>query len=457
MTKSRILSLYVIAAILLSIITVIISSLEFVRNDVGCIASFILNGVIWIFLLMLELKKHAYSMKIIHWTFCIFFFFIAAIVQYGKNTFPWVGYRSDDRIFGANVLLLFWTFSFLIGTKIKLKKENIISAYLTEDYTLSETRIKIITVLNFLILLWRIVQVGVSGLLKKSVIAEEISYGSDSSLALLIGKVLVSFCCFSTLISVFLSKRQIYKKYAIFNIIFLLLSYFPTNIDRNVAAAVYGSLLIVFFPKLKKNRIFIVGFLFAFLVIFPFMDNFRYNDIGDVDIGNALMRAVKNIPTAWTQGHYDAYTTYTMTLDKVERSGISLGYQLLGVMLFFVPRRIWPSKPVGSGYYMATELGYFSNISCPLPGEGYINFGVIGIILFGIFFGAVSNFMDFLYWKEGKVTLRLETIYPVVMLMFFFMCRGDLLSSFAYTAAFIATWFVMTKKWAFGHKERKNK
>ncbi len=456
MTKVKIISLYIIAVILLSIIMVIISSLEFVRSDFVCISSFILNGIIWFILLMLELRNHAYSLKIIHWTFCIFFYFIAAFVQYGKNSFPWIEYRSDDTVFTANMYLLLWTFSFLIGTKIRIKGENTVSKYLVEDYVLSERKIIIMTALNFLILLWRIVQVGFSGLLKKSAIVEGISYGSDSSSSLLIDKVLVSFCCFSTLISIFMSTKHTYKKYALLNVICLILSYFPTNISRNVAAAVYGSLLIVSFNKLKRNRVFIVGFIFSFLIIFPFMDNFRYNDIGTVDIGSSLLRAVKNIPTVWTQGHYDAYTTFTMTLDKVENSGISWGYQLIGVLLFFVPRSIWPSKPVGSGSYMAKELGIFPNISCSLPGEAYINFGIIGIILFGIIFGAVSGFMDSLYWDEEKISLRLETLYPVVMLMFFFMCRGDLLSSFAYTVAFIATWFVMTKEWSLSSMGRKS-
>jgi hypothetical protein len=95
---------------------------------------------------------------------------------------------------------------------------------------------------------------------------------------------------------------------------------------------------------------------------------------------------------------------------------------------------------------MGESLGWtFTNVSCPLPGEAYINFGAFGIILFGIGSGFISKLMDRFYWeKKSDVKTKFDVLYAISLMMFFFMLRGDLLSSWAYMVAFISVWVLFT-------------
>lgn len=443
MSKKNALKLFIIFVFFFIMFIWIVSMISFKRINILCIVTFFINGLIWFYMLIKEIKKSAYSLAIIHWFFCLFFYFVAALAQFASDKFPWIGYRSNDVIFEANILLLIWTFFFCIGRHISHNKE-IFCSFFSSDYYPSKNKMALITIGSVFILLNRIIKIGVTGLFMKSVTNLAQSDINDSAKELLLEKILVSYCCLAAVISIYVSKEiKEYKIFAIINIICLFFAYFPPILSRNVVATVYGSLLLVLFPKLKKSRAFVVLFSVAFLIIFPFFDVFRYNDFKNINLLDTLKNTIENIAAGWTEGHYDAYTTYSLTLDYVRENGITWGRQLLGVLFFFIPRSFWPSKPIGSGAFMAERLGTFTNISCSLPGEGYINWGIIGLILFGLFLGMISQRIDNTYWDNSINSYRIETLYPILIFMFFFMCRGDLLSSFAYLCAFIFVWFFM--------------
>lgn len=55
------------------------------------------------------------------------------------------------------------------------------------------------------------------------------------------------------------------------------------------------------------------------------------------------------------------------------------------------------------------------------------------------------RFLDNCYWYRDKEDdRRIDVVYPVTMMMFFFMCRGDLLSSAAYMVAYIVVGYIMS-------------
>ena len=181
------------------------------------------------------------------------------------------------------------------------------------------------------------------------------------------------------------------------------------------------------------------------MIILPFLNAFRNTAFFEVEAKEALESVVGGLSSVWLEGDYDAYTMLTLTIEYVELYGITWGYQLLGVFLFWLPRSIWNAKPVGSGYHVASALSWrFRNVSCPLPGEGIINFGFVGMFFFAVIIGLIIAKIDRSYWRNlettGKRVNRSSAIYVVCMAFFFFMCRGDLLSSFAYMIAYVAVW-----------------
>ena len=174
--------------------------------------------------------------------------------------------------------------------------------------------------------------------------------------------------------------------------------------------------------------------LVGLLVLFPFFDNFRYYN-GSVSFGfNFNYLNTMN---------FDAGQNFMITM-KFQL--ITFGRQLMGALLFFVPRKIWPTKPIGSGATLAAEQDAFSNISMPYFGEGYINFGLLGIFLFTVFLAFITAYLDRNYWKSGDP--RVKTWFTPYYLVFvgaaLFIMRGDLMSSFAYTfATLFDVWIVM--------------
>ena len=93
---------------------------------------------------------------------------------------------------------------------------------------------------------------------------------------------------------------------------------------------------------------------------------------------------------------------------------------------------------------------YFSypeiNLSCPLPFEGYINFGVIGLIVFAVLIGILFSSLDEYHWKVSTSSEVMSAYYPFFLGFSFFAMRGDLMSSFSYTVMFIAAGLVLLLK-----------
>ena len=161
-------SFFVLLLILLLLLWIVIPSGYVSRHNWLVMTTFLINGVLWTFLLLYELGKHPYSFSVIHWTFFLLFFFFAAIVQYMNNDFPWVGYRSDFVIIDANLILMLWTVGVIIGQYTKIsavehqsKVKEKLGCNLECDQTL------ILVVITIVIALIRIKTVGFANLLSR--------------------------------------------------------------------------------------------------------------------------------------------------------------------------------------------------------------------------------------------------------------------------------------------------
>lgn len=249
----------------------------------------------------------------------------------------------------------------------------------------------------------------------------------SSSFALIIelgGRLTPVFCFFYAATK--MEGRLITKSVLFF---LMILSVFPTGVARYMAAFAYIPLVLLFVPIMRNASLFAATLLFSIAFLFPFLNQFRYFS----GVENLIL-----LPQAefFYAAHFDAHENFA---SAIESNFISYGYQLSGSLLFFVPRFIWPGKPVGSGYEMAERLGYsFNNISMPLLAEGYVNFGFFGVFLFAVCIGYFMARMDGYYSLYIKLILKSDystAIYYYIIGALFFLLRGDLLSSFAYIVA----------------------
>jgi oligosaccharide repeat unit polymerase len=124
-----------------------------------------------------------------------------------------------------------------------------------------------------------------------------------------------------------------------------------------------------------------------------------------------------------------------------QRSGTH-GYFLDNLQVFTepVPRVLWPGKPVGPPIQLFSlfDYGYPIGMTYSLPGEGWMQFGYIGVAtwcgLFGWFYGWIYN--KFQYSRQSNLALVAFLLFLPLSLQFF---RDGLLLTMVKTHA----WFML--------------
>lgn len=218
--------------------------------------------------------------------------------------------------------------------------------------------------------------------------------------------------------------------------ILMIISSPPTGMARFSAAAMYMPVLLVTFPFLRKGYNLTFLAVLGLLIVFPFLDNFRHlSSSTNIKFGLNFDQ--------FSELHFDSYSMFMRVLKE---DVVTYGRQLLGVIFFFVPRAIWLEKPTGSGHYLMESMGSnFTNVSMPYFGEGYINFGLLGIIVFSLFLSYVMAKLDTTYWKGSNKTGVEQIKYYMLLALLIFILRGDLMSSFAFTCGMISSFYMVKK------------
>lgn len=214
-----------------------------------------------------------------------------------------------------------------------------------------------------------------------------------------------------------------------------------TGMARFQAAAMYTAVLLAFWPKLLGSRVFLPAIYIAgVLLILPLLNIFRrFSGFGgDYELALSFL------------GNAD-FDSFQSLANAISVGTVSWGAQLLGALLFFVPRSVWPDKPIGTGADLAIEQNfYWTNISMNFMGEGFLNFHYPGVILFMLVLGWIAGQLDFRFWTRRYATARTDAQYLLLIGLFFFIMRGDLMSSFAFASGMMfTTWllsFIATKR-----------
>ncbi|NNK82455.1 MAG: hypothetical protein HKO92_04980 [Flavobacteriaceae bacterium] len=196
---------------------------------------------------------------------------------------------------------------------------------------------------------------------------------------------------------------------------------FPTGISRYRVAVTYLPLFLIYIKPFLKKYNFSSFFIICFLIVFPYLHHFRFNS-------NVLVNPVNF--GMFLDLHFDSYqNSVNIIMNKI----ITYGDQLIGVLFFWIPRAIWESKPIGSSYLLANNLEYqgFSNVAIGFFAEGYINFGIIGIIIFVLLLALVNSWLDFKFWFRNNLKSYFIISYLLLIPFEFLILRGSLRSSFA--------------------------
>lgn len=437
------LAIMVLLLILLALVTSICSSVEFATEaSFGILLTFALNGCIGVIFLCKSIAEKAFSLCQMHWLFYITMFVVAPMSQYLYNYSPWGYVLSDYDYLVTNVALMIWGLIFALFSRriaqdsyITLSSSNFFNSLPRLSY-----RGAIVAVICAVIATLAVVGlVGFGNLFSRG----DYSTGLDKTMGLLFDKAIRPIPVFSLIFMiVFIKQRK--KTSLLFAVVLVcaLIADFPAAMARYNAACLYGGvILLLCAPLFDKKGLFPLLFLLAFLVIFPSANAYRWETFTFSMFFEAIHEVLLNLPKGFCAVDYDAYSILARTIIYVSDFGIENGYQLIGSLLFFIPRSLWPSKPEGSGNLVCLAQGQQQlNISSPFPAEGIINFGIIGLMGFAVVAALVCRYCDrwFLY---SRSPIRL--FYPVACFLLFFIMRGDLLSSFSFLVGYLVSFSVL--------------
>lgn len=95
---------------------------------------------------------------------------------------------------------------------------------------------------------------------------------------------------------------------------------------------------------------------------------------------------------SWDYSVFDVFVTIVNNLDGFTFGGTNLQY-----FLSYIPRIFWPDKPLDQGFMLYVTNKFYGDVfslngstfAGTLAGEGYLNFGVVGIFLYSFVFSLV--------------------------------------------------------------------
>lgn len=437
---------YLFICFLFILVFLTLKNIEVTNLNWPVMLIFFVNGVI-IFLELMKSSSLGYSLKDTLIIFMFIFMWFSPIVQYLSDEFPWWNTEllTDQVILHANALILLFLLTYLIVYySIKSRKYGRQTIRGIKDKNVSLI-LHVMFILTLICSLYVIANTGLVNLFSRSTNVLNID---SSSIMLIVNNSFKSVSVFYVALNIlyYKKKKKVYKVIPFFiGTLLMLLVNFPTGSARFWMASVYLGLLLLIFPKVKNQHAFKIVMLVGMFVIFPLINIFRRNTW--LDISNFKLQ-IPNPSVAFLSGDFDSFSMLARSIVYVGLNGISNGYQLLGNIFFFIPRNIWSTKPVGSGYTVAQGLGWdFKNVSMSIIGEGYLNFGVIGVILFAFLLAIITSSSDCKMQKvkssNSTIISYVELVYPFSIGFLFFILRGDLLSSFSYYIGFLVPFLII--------------
>lgn len=395
----------------------------------------IFTFVIMLFITIIGIikDKRPFSLNKTYWYFNLIFFIMAPLSQYLANYHVW-GVELTSNIYSiTNSLIILGNIVHLIFYKSSneiIFETNVKSKVIKISYIV----LLMVSLIAFVLL---VINVGFENLFLR---ATNVTEFSDNKM-------------FNTIITSFLKALPVYcfsisfknnpkldlKNCALMVIVFLM--NYPVSTTRFWMGAIFiGIILLVFIKNKNQNRVQDIILMLTFTIIFPITYLFHFYSFDYV-----LQKGMKSfeLATSYLSVDYDAYSIMGRIVNYTSENGFVWGKQLIGTLFFMIPRAIWINKPQATGAFFATVTNQkFTNISSPFISEGYINFGILGLIFFELILAIVSKKIDNNYWSKNR-NKYISLVYPYLIGLLLFFERGALHHAVVYTFCFMLPLFLI--------------
>jgi hypothetical protein len=400
------------------------------------------SGLRWTWIVA-DGRRRIYEMSF--WVFAYVFVGIAPLVQLRSGLTPTTTPGIDTALHQpAMVMVIVGLVAFLLGASVPFDRRIVVrKAYVVNGVDLTRTVLLALATLSFD--LYVVAKVGLGTLFSTR---DELSQAYDANWPESSTEILVQAGTAMTLLVSFIAlvkaiKQTRSREWPLIGLcvvvgIALAVTLNPITAPRYIfgTAALAVAALFGLFGTRGRFRATAILWVFALIVIFPVADAFRYSEEGDITFGS--------LDETLSSSDFDAYAQINNTLLYVDRHGITDGRQAAGVVLFWVPRRVWPEKPRDTGILLSESRGYtFQNLSAPLWAEMYINGGwplvVVGMALLGMLVRAQDKSIES-GLQRARAPGILACILPFYLMI---LLRGSLLQAMSYlTVILVSTAFV---------------
>lgn len=376
-------------------------------------------------------------LEISFFVFVYVFMGITPLAQVYYSNFPLLGEYSNSSILFCGFLIILGIIGYEIGLFLGNKRE--LNSEIIRNYTSGNLNLNLLIIIALIGFIVASQKFG--GIQNLFLARNELNSMLNSTLSLVVYTAILRIPILIALLFALVKWMNRGNHYIIFKSDFKLISsviiLFIVNIiaSNPFASARFwlGTVILsIVFIMLKWKKytlqITIILFLMIMLIVFPYSDIFR-NSTENISLN------VNHISTTLTEdGDLDAFQMLLNAKKYTDTYGYSYGKQLLGTFLFWVPRSIWEGKPIGSGQLVAEAMGYkFTNLSQPLWGEFYINFGSFGVFLLFLLYGWMTSKLQqgFIFSQELGLVTFYRVFVPIYAAYQIFLVRGELLSTFA--------------------------
>lgn len=189
---------------------------------------------------------------------------------------------------------------------------------------------------------------------------------------------------------------------------------FPPALPRfqllGIAFAV--AVLLVDFHRPLIKMLFTGVATFFLLFVFASVKDLRSSTLATSFTSSALAQ--------WNPGEYllgvdfDGFKQTVDTLIYYSSASPRWGVNFLGVFLFWVPRALWPGKPVSTGQIVSEGLGYwYTNVSNPLPAEAFASWGFVGVIVVLVIIGVIVMRIERSALRSGELPVPQLIVYAL--------------------------------------------
>lgn len=440
-SRKKFISGSILSIILIIIVFYIFNDIDMTGKSFLTITGFSIIGIISIFNAIKDTR--IISTNKFFWYFQFVFMSIAPLCQYLSGYFPWGVRISEGDIEAGVFLTIVWDCIYILfyrkkGRKIKsgvLGKELRKFELGNREYTpLFLMIVFLISIVGFALL---VKMIGFYNLFFRSENMLDIENSTINFIVIKFLTALPAMVCTMFMLSYKRKKSHLIMMGIIILIVFSVCANFPTSTTRYWMGTIFIGLALIATVHRKESRIVDYGIVFGLLVAFPLFYLFKTMTIEDLFNGNINFGGIVN---SFNTVDFDAFTIMARSIRYVREHGITWGNQLLNIILFFVPRGIWKNKPITTNVLIASAQNQkFTNLSCPLTAEGYVNFGVVGIVLYCIAYAKINRILDDMYWEksdDNKVNI-INIIYPFLCVITLYINRGPLQPSFIQTIALI--------------------